>query len=151
MPRRLDARAKNFESDFVALIENKRDAEEDVSQSVKSIIADVRAHGDAALIALSRRYDRVELSAETLRVSPEDIAAAERGCPQDVKDALHLAAARIETYHRRQLPKDVLRQGSRRLERTVLHPCLDAWRSVGGRRVPAHRACVHTEALRQLR
>ena len=106
MARRFDARAKNFASEFAALIENKREAEEDVSREVKSLIAEVRAHGDAALIALSRRFDRVELRAETLRVSPDDIAAAERGCAQDVKDALHLAASRIETYHRRQLPKD---------------------------------------------
>src|SRR5947207_3568921 len=106
MARRLDARAKNFAADFAALIESKREAEEDVSREVKSIIAEVRAHGDAALIALSRRFDKADLSIETLRVSPQDIAAAERGCPQDIKDALHLAASRIETYHRRQLPKD---------------------------------------------
>jgi histidinol dehydrogenase len=106
MPRRLDARAKDFESAFAALIEHRSDAEEDVSRSVKAIIADVRADGDAALIALSRRFDHVDLSIETLRVSPDEIAAADRGCAQDVKDALSLAASRIETYHRRQLPKD---------------------------------------------
>jgi histidinol dehydrogenase len=106
MPRRLDARAKDFESAFAALIEHRSDAEEDVSRSVKAIIADVRADGDAALIALSRRYDRVDLTIETLRVSPDEIGKAERGCAQDVKDALSLAASRIETYHRRQLPKD---------------------------------------------
>jgi histidinol dehydrogenase len=106
MPRRLDARAKDFESAFAALIEHRSDAEEDVSRSVKDIIADVRADGDAALIALSRRFDHVDLSIETLRVSPDEIAAADRGCAQDVKDALSLAASRIETYHRRQLPKD---------------------------------------------
>jgi len=106
MPRRVDARAKDFESAFAALIEHRSDAEEDVSRSVKAIIADVRADGDAALIALSRRFDHVDLSIETLRVSPDEIAAADRGCAQDVKDALSLAASRIETYHRRQLPKD---------------------------------------------
>ena len=106
MPRRLDARAKDFESAFAALIEHRSDAEEDVSRSVKAIIADVRADGDPALIALSRRYDRVDLTIETLRVSPDEIGKAERGCAQDVKDALFLAASRIETYHRRQLPKD---------------------------------------------
>jgi len=106
MPRRLDARAKSFASDFVALIENKRDAEDDVSRDVKAIIAEVRARGDAALIALSHQFDRVELSAETLRVSADDIAAAWRTCAQDLKDALSLAASRIEAYHRRQMPKD---------------------------------------------
>src|SRR5258706_13804091 len=106
MPRRLDARAKSFASDFDALSENKRDAEDDVSRDVKAIIAEVRAGGDAALIALSRQFDRVELSAETLRVSADDIAAAWRDAAQDLKDALSLAASRIEAYHRRQMPKD---------------------------------------------
>src|SRR3979409_2340188 len=106
MPRRLDARAKTFASEFAALIESKRDAEDDVSRDVKAIIAEVRAEGDAALIALSRRFDRVELSAETLRVLPDEITAAWRTSAQDIKDALSLAASRIETYHRRQLPKD---------------------------------------------
>ncbi len=106
MPRRLDARAKDFESAFAALIAHRSDAEEDVSRDVKAIIAEVRADGDAALIALSRRYDHVDLNAATLRVSPDEIAAAWQACEQDIKDALSLAASRIETYHRRQLPKD---------------------------------------------
>ncbi|HMI96515.1 MAG TPA: histidinol dehydrogenase [Micropepsaceae bacterium] len=106
MPRRLDARAKNFASDFAALTEGKREAEEDVSRDVKSIIAEVRAQGDSALIALSRRFDNVDLSVETLRVSSDNIAAAWRACAQDIKDALSLAASRIEAYHRRQVPKD---------------------------------------------
>src|SRR5258706_4544829 len=103
MPRRLDARAKTFASEFAALIESKRDAEDDVSRDVKAIIAEVRADGDAALIALSRRFDRVELSAENLRVSPDEITAAWCTCAQDLKAALSLAASRIEAYHRRQL------------------------------------------------
>jgi len=106
MARRLDARAQNFETEFAALIEENREAEDDVSRSVKDIVAEVRAKGDAALIELSRRFDRVELTPETLRVSEDEIAAAERGCGADVKAALLLAAARIEAYHRRQLPKD---------------------------------------------
>ncbi len=106
MPRRLDARAKNFASDFAALIESKRDTDEDVSREVKSIIAELRAHGDSALIALSRRFDHVDLSIETLRVSADEIAAAWRGAAQGLKDTLSLAASRIEAYHRRQLPKD---------------------------------------------
>jgi len=106
MARRLDARAEDFATQFAALIEEKREAEEDVSRAVQSIIAEVRAKGDEALIALSRRFDRVELTPETLRVSAEEIAAAERASSEDVKDALRIAAGRIEAYHRRQLPKD---------------------------------------------
>ena len=106
MARRLDARAPDFEGQFAQLIEHARDEEDDVSRIVKGIIADVRARGDAALIELSARLDRVELAPESLRVSPKEINAAEKSAPPDVKDALHLAASRIEAYHKRQLPKD---------------------------------------------
>ena len=69
MPRRLDARAAGFESQFAALIEGTRDTEDDVSRVVRGIIAEVRARGDAALIELSKRFDGVELTPKTLRVS----------------------------------------------------------------------------------
>jgi histidinol dehydrogenase len=106
MPVRLDARSANFSRDFAGLLDAKREAEEDVSRAVKAIIADVRARGDEALIELSRRFDRVELSVSSLRVGAEDIAAAVRQCAPDVRAALETAASRIEAYHRRQLPKD---------------------------------------------
>src|SRR5579864_5409975 len=106
MARRLNAGARDFDRDFAALIGQKRDTDEDVSRSVEAIIADVRANGDAALIALARRFDRAELTPQTLRVSDAEIAAAEQACAEDVKDALRSAASRIEAYHRRQLPSD---------------------------------------------
>jgi len=106
MARRLNARAHDFEKDFAALIATKRDTDEDVSQSVRQIIAEVRAKGDDALIALARRFDRAELTTQTLRISDAEIAAADKACGDAIKDALRFAAARIEAYHRRQLPSD---------------------------------------------
>ena len=106
MSRRLDARKPGFESEFAALIGAKRETEEDVALAVREIIADVRARGDAALIALSEKFDRVRLSAETLRISAAEIDSAEKTCTKPAREALETAARRIETYHRRQLPKD---------------------------------------------
>ncbi len=104
--RRLQARAENFAADFAALLEGKREEEEDVSRAARAIIEDVRRRGDDALIELAARFDRVELTKDTLRVSKAEIDAAEKSCPRPVKDALGYAAARIDSYHRRQLPKD---------------------------------------------
>ena len=100
------SRSTSFARDFAGLLEAKREAEEDVSRAVKGIIADVRARGDEALIELSRRFDRAELTAANLRVTADEIAAAVKTCPKDVREALETAARRIEAYHRRQLPKD---------------------------------------------
>ena len=106
MARRLDASSKDFDAEFAKVRDSKREAEEDVSRAVKEIVAHVRAEGDAALIALSRRFDKAELTPATLRVGVEEIEAAERSCPNDAREALHYAAERIRAYHSRQLPKD---------------------------------------------
>lgn len=106
MSRRLDARKPGFDSEFAALIGVKRETEEDVALVVREIIADVRARGDAALIALSEKFDRVRLSAETLKLSAVEIDSAEKACTKQAREALETGARRIEAYHRRQLPKD---------------------------------------------
>lgn len=106
MARKLDASAPDFESAFAALIGAKRETEDDVAASVRVIIADVRARGDAALIELSKRFDKVELTESSLRISAAEINAAERECTIAALNALDVAAKRIEIYHRRQLPAD---------------------------------------------
>src|SRR5512142_530464 len=106
MARRLDARAPDFAAQFTALISAKRETEEDVAASVRVILADVRERGDAALIELTTKFDKVALTAQALRLSQTEIDAAERQCGKDALAALDIAAKRIEIYHRRQLPKD---------------------------------------------
>jgi len=66
----------------------------------------VRKHGDAALIELSARFDRITLTKGNIRVTRDEIEGAYREAASEVNDALHLAASRIEAYHRRQLPLD---------------------------------------------
>ena len=108
MARWLDARSTDFADQFAALLSVKRETDEDVSASVRAIIADVRARGDLALVELSERFDRVKLTPATLRLSVADIAAARSQCSKEALAALDVAAQRIEDYHRRQLPTDAL-------------------------------------------
>ena len=107
MPRRLDARAPGFAADFSTLLEGKRETAADVDEAVAAIIADVRTRGDAALIELTRKFDRLSLAAAALRISVTEIDAAEQACAADALEALDLAARRIESYHRRLLPSDL--------------------------------------------
>src|SRR5580692_10919495 len=107
MPLRLDTRSPDFAASFDALIAMKREVAEDVDQAVQTIIADVAAHGDAALIGYSRKFDRVDLEKLGLRVGGADIDAAFARCPPDALDALRLAHARIIAFHDRQLPQDL--------------------------------------------
>jgi histidinol dehydrogenase len=77
-----------------------------VDQAVRSIIEDVIARGDAALIDYTSRFDRLDLTPETLRVGDAEIDAAEAACSKEALDALRLARERIEVYHGAQRPED---------------------------------------------
>jgi histidinol dehydrogenase len=100
-------RDADFEAGFARLLAAKRETAEDVVRDVAEILAEVKAEGDAALIALTARFDRVALTAETLRVGEAELAEAEAACPAEALEALDLAAGRIEAYHQRQAPEDL--------------------------------------------
>lgn len=104
MPIRLDIRDAGFERGFADLLAAKREMQEDVDRTVAGIIAAVRAQGDSALIDYTRRFDRLELTSATLRVTADEIRAAGARCDADTLAALRLAAERIIDYHRRQIP-----------------------------------------------
>jgi histidinol dehydrogenase len=106
MPIRLDSRSVDFATRFAAFLTTKREVSEDVEQAVRAIIADVRANGDRALVALSRKFDRIDLEQVGLRVPPGEIEAATQSCDKRALDALAVARDRIEAYHKRQKPAD---------------------------------------------
>ncbi len=102
MVLRLDARSASFARDFAALLTMKREVSEDVDAAAKSIIEDVVARGDEALVDYTRRFDRLSIDAARLRVTSQEIDAAVAGSPADALEALRLAHSRIEAYHVRQ-------------------------------------------------
>lgn len=106
MPQFLDASAVDFEERFVALLGAKREDSPDVDAVVAEIIADVRARGDAAVIDLTSKFDRLDLTPETLAFSAEEIDAFCEQVSQEDRMALKLAATRIRAYHERQMPED---------------------------------------------
>src|SRR5258705_2064548 len=106
MPIRLDARAPGFSEKFRVFLDTKREASADVEQAVRAIIADVAARGDAALVELTKTFDRVDLDTIGMRVTQAQLDAATAACDREALDALNLARDRIESYHRRQLPTD---------------------------------------------
>ncbi len=104
---RLSTTSPTFETEFAALLAQARETTETVDRVVASIIADIRARGDAALIDYTARFDRLTLTAGRLRISTKEIDAAVAAVPRQALDALGLAAARIEAFHKAQLPGDL--------------------------------------------
>lgn len=106
MPIRLDTEHSDFPQRFADFLGSKREASVDVQDQVSAIIADVRARGDAALIDLSRKFDRVDLAALGLRVTDAELDAALASIPAETRAALEFAKGRIESHHARQRPHD---------------------------------------------
>ncbi|QYK40767.1 MAG: histidinol dehydrogenase [Paracoccaceae bacterium] len=108
MPVFLSTLDAGFEPAFARLLGAKREEAQDVDDTVAAIIADVRARGDAALIDLTARFDRLTLTPDRLAFTPDEIAAeVARVDPAD-REAIDLAAARIRAYHDRQRPEDAM-------------------------------------------
>src|SRR5208282_5982463 len=107
MPVRMATRDAGFEAAFGRLLEAKRESAADVDAAAGAIIEDVARRGDAALIDYTRRFDGVDITAADLRLTSREIAQGAAAAPPETVAALRLAAERIESFHRRQLPPPI--------------------------------------------
>ena len=104
---RLDTRDADFGARLDALLAWESVADAQVTATVKEILAAVRAHGDAAVLDYTRRFDQLELSGpEALEIPPSRLAEALDNLPAEQRQALELAAARIRRYAERQRLED---------------------------------------------
>jgi histidinol dehydrogenase len=106
MPVQLDTSSPDFAAAFSAFLAMKREVAADVVEASRRIVDDVAGRGDAALIEATKKFDRLDLDASRLRVSADEIEQAVKACDRETIAALELARERIESFHRRQLPKD---------------------------------------------
>ena len=102
----LNSADTDFSDRFVALQSMKREQDADVHADVSAIIDAVRTDGDDALVAYTKKFDRLDLKQTDMRVSAAEIDAAEAACAPETRAALENAAARIVDYHARQKPED---------------------------------------------
>ncbi|WP_088182361.1 histidinol dehydrogenase [Sphingobium sp. Z007] len=106
MTFRLSTTDADFAAAFTTLVNDRREADEDVSRDVTAILKAVRAGGDAALADYTQRFDRHDLNISGWSVTVAETRAALDGISTELRDALELAAARITAYHEKQRPQD---------------------------------------------
>ena len=106
MPVFLNTSDADFDARFAELLSAKREDSPDVDAVVAEIIQDVRDHGDAAVLRLTAKFDRLELTAEELSFSEDEIETAVADVSAEDRRALEIAAERIRAYHSRQMPED---------------------------------------------
>jgi len=143
MTYRLDTKDADFEAAFSTFLNSKREVSQDVNNTVSAIIDDVRNRGDAALLDLTAKFDRLELRADEMAFTAQEIDAAVEACDRETLDALKLAAARIEAFHKGQMPQD------RRYTDSVGVELGERWTAVGaaGLYVPGGTAAYPSSVL----
>ena len=144
MATRLEFQSANFAKEFDALLASKREANSDVNDVVATIIDDVRGRGDAALLSLTAKFDNlVVANVSELAVSMGELNSALDGLDKDLRAALELAAARIHSFHKKQLPQDFAYQDQTGIELGMRHTPVDAV----GLYVPGGKAAYPSSVL----
>lgn len=77
----------------------------EIEARAQAIVEEVRLHGDSAVLAQIAKFDGVTLTADALKVSEEEIAAAKRSVSRKTREAVRLARKNIIGYARMQIPR----------------------------------------------
>ena len=106
MARRLDYAQADFVDRFADLLASKRESDLDVFAAVADILADVRQHGDEALLQLTAKFDRLQCERIVdLAIGQDEMNAALANLDPALRDALQVAATRIRAFHEKQMPE----------------------------------------------
>ncbi len=102
--RIVDLRKENWkENPELSRIRNRgQGLESKYAPAVLEIIENVRNFRDRAVFGYAKKFDRVELSSENVRVSDEEIEEAFKKVPEDVVKAIEFAVERVKKFHEHQ-------------------------------------------------
>ena len=87
---------------LAALLARRPEFDSEVEEAVRGILRQVREEGDAALCALTQRFDGVEVRPQQVRVPASVLAEAEAALDPSLRAAMAAAAANIRAFHERQ-------------------------------------------------
>ena len=87
---------------LAALLARRPESDPEVEDAVRDILRQVRKEGDAALCALTQRFDGVEVRPGQLRVPASVLAEAEAALDPNLRASMEAAVANIRAFHERQ-------------------------------------------------
>ncbi len=85
-----------------ALLARPMQSTQQIEATVAPILAQVRAGGDAALVELAKKFDKIELNTNQLAVGSDELDAAESQLSDELKAAIQQAYQNIRLFHERQ-------------------------------------------------
>ena len=102
--RHLRTGSADFEAEFQRVLHWSAATDDAIEQRVADILADVRARGDAAVLDYTARFDHLQsASVAALELTLDELKAAFVAITPAQRSALQAAAARVRSYHQRQL------------------------------------------------
>jgi histidinol dehydrogenase len=102
--RRLSTQDASFDANLKALLAFETAQDDGVDQVVASILKDVKARGDAAVLEYTNRFDKTNASSiAELEIGKAELQAALDGLPSEQRLALQAAADRVKSYHEKQV------------------------------------------------
>jgi histidinol dehydrogenase len=101
--RRLTTRNPGFDDALKSLTRFEPGESPEVRESVRAILAEVRARGDAAVLEYAQRFDGVAArSLAELEIPAQELQAALRSVPRESLEALKVALQRVQAFHEKQ-------------------------------------------------
>ena len=85
-------------------------AELDITEQMKiakEVSDDIKARGDEAVLEYTAKFDKVELTADTMRVTDEEIEVGYKRVDSKTREAIEYAYKNIYDFHEKQLPEEM--------------------------------------------
>ncbi|NOL50348.1 histidinol dehydrogenase [Pelistega europaea] len=100
---RLDSKEVDFQSRLKALLAFEASQDDAIESAVANILREVKEQGDAAVLAYTQKFDKVDAqSIQDLEIPLAECQVALSSLPPAQRQALEAAAARVRAYHERQ-------------------------------------------------
>lgn len=80
-------------------------ASDDIAETVRTVIDDVRKSGDKAVFKYTEKFDGAKLTARTLRVHPNQLAAAPKSLSAKQRKAIKESIRCVKDFHQKTLPQ----------------------------------------------
>ena len=101
--KRLNSKDAGFKETLLSSLSLPMAEDEAIDTAVMKILAQVKAHGDAAVLDFTKQFDRLDVNNVTeLEISRQELEKAYQGLSAEQKNALDIAAQRVRAYHEKQ-------------------------------------------------
>lgn len=98
-------KSKNIESYLKGLRRSTSLSDPKLESTTKKIVDGVKKNGDQALFKYTKKFDKVELTKRTVKVTAKEIEQAQKLVPSKIKTNLRTAARRVREFHKHKMPK----------------------------------------------